>query len=1015
MKNLLKLIVLCVFITSVTQAQSKKNVIVDLQQHKLSLDGKWGFSPAEGDLKPLDASPKAIDAKAAEINNASSKSESNWNTVTSPQFLNKISWWLPQVSLAYEKSEKERVDAFPFDAEKVQSGWYQKTLELPNDFKATKNEIYANFEGVATISRVYCNGNYVGGHLGMFGSFSCRLTPYLKKGKNTLAVYVERGVVAEKGNEVVSIAVTVPVTRDMLASLNSGMFGGFGNGPRAKFMGIWQPVHLEISKVGGKIDDVFFKPTLTGHSLQVEIANPNKKAVENEITYTIKDKITGQLLAEGKSEGLVSVDASQKNTLTIKKEGLSPTLWTPDRPYLYQLQVLLKDKKGNQLDQYECEVGYRTVSTKGKDIILNGKPYWIRGANMPPYGYKPNDEETARGFLQYMHDGNTVVTRSHGNPWNHLWYSLADQIGVGVSSEGVRPWALMTTAKPPSKGILEHWKQEQLESIKHYRNHPSILFYEISNEGLQGDHENREKLAIFKDLIDAVRAMDDSRPIFQTSGDPDVKKQGDIEDVHSYWGWYESSSFINDYTKSKRGLNSTNGMPFVNEECAVPYSMIDNGSVHPAYVGRYAAQSWIGDIGTYSKDVAYFQNHIYQEGKMKAEKLRYSRNFVDNSGFMLFSNVTWIQNALSKPVEDWKPFPVYYGVKEGFQPILTALRTAQRSFFAGSSINTNVFIVNDDKDFKDIKNTNLLVAIKDAKGNVLQSQKLSCGDVNYFETKTYPLTLQIPAINTDKEYCTIAFSLFNDKDEVISQNTYQITIHRQLKAEVKQLKILSLGNSVGVNEALSNLGAIITSEVNVKNADVIVLGPQANLTSVNVVKSLKKGGRLIVLQQKADAHRFCEDILIPDGEAVGDKSANNDSYMFTDSKIFKNSLEKSKGEFVEMLNWDKHPSLFKSLEAMDWKWWAMRDSAAAYVSSASHHIDIKNPDVNPIGRYLNSHFYWQGNLKKVYDNTISYPVFSVSRSYGDLVVCELNITESIDLDPRAEITLRNLVNEKMKD
>ncbi len=1013
MRLLLKLTVSCLFLSSFANAQSGKIVTVDLQQQKLSLDGDWDFSPAQGNFKPADASPKAIDEKALQINNASVIKNDDWQTVKSPQFLNRISWWLPNVSEAYEKQEEMRVKSFPFDADKIQSGWYQKTLELPKGFKATKNELYANFEGVATISRVYCNGSYVGGHLGMFGSFSCRLTPYLKKGKNTLAVYVERGVVAEKGNEVVSIAVTVPVTRDMLASLNSGMFGGFGNGPRAKFMGIWQPVTLEVSKVGGKIEDVFFKPTLTGHALQIELTNPNKKATKNQISYSIKDKKTGQLLVDEKSGDIVSINPNQKNTITISKDGLSPHLWTPDRPYLYQLQVVLKDEKGNQLDKYECEVGYRTVSTKGKNIILNGKPYWVRGANMPPYGYKPNDEPTAKGFLQLMHDGNTVITRTHGNPWNELWYSLADEIGIGVSSEGVRPWALMTTAPPPNNAILAHWKQEQLESIKKYRNHPSILFYELSNEGLQGDYENPAKLAIFKELIDAVKKLDDSRPVFQTSGDPDVKKQSDIEDVHSYWGWYDSSSFVNDYTKNKRGLNSTNGMPFVNEECAVPYSMIDNGAVHPAYVGRYAAQSWVGDIGTYSKDVSYFQNHIYQEAKMKAEKLRYSRNYVDNSGFMLFSNVTWIQNALSKPVKDWKPFPVYDGVKEGFQPILTALSTAQRNFFAGDTIKTNLFIVNDDKDFRDIKNTNLLIAIKDAKGNVLQSQKLSCGDVNYFDTKTYLVTLIMPAVNLDKEYCTIALALSDEQKEILSQNTYQIRIYANPKTETQPIKILSLGNTNAVNTALKKMGALSTTESNVKNADVIILGPQANLTGVGVVKHLKKGGRLIVLQQKADAHRFCEDILIPDGEAIGDKSANNDSYMFTVSKIFKNSLETSKGEFVEMLNWDKHPPLFKNLDAMDWKWWAMRDSSAAYVSSASHHIDIKNPKVNPIGRYLNSHFYWQGNLKKVYDNTISYPVFSVVKDYGDLVVCELNISESIDKDPRAETTLRNLVLEKI--
>lgn len=110
----------------------------------------------------------------------------------------------------------------------------------------------------------------------------------------------------------------------------------------------------------------------------------------------------------------------------------------------------------------------------------------------------------------------------------------------------------MSKAPAPPLTILKHSKEEQLEVIKKYRNHPSVMIYSVSNEGLQGDYENPEKLAIFKDIIEAIRKMDPSRPIIQTSGDPDVAGNADLEDVHTYWGWYESSYFINDYTKPRR-------------------------------------------------------------------------------------------------------------------------------------------------------------------------------------------------------------------------------------------------------------------------------------------------------------------------------------------------------------------------------------------------------------------------------------------------------------------------------
>ena len=106
---------------------------------------------------------------------------------------------------------------------------------------------------------------------------------------------------------------------------------------------------------------------------------------------------------------------------------------------------------------------------------------------MPPYGYKPNDAGLARNFLQKMHDSNQVITRAYGNPWNHLWLDAADEAGVGVSVEGVWPWALMIKGMPPPpQPILDQWKTEQLETTVEYRNHPSVLFYCISNEGLAG-------------------------------------------------------------------------------------------------------------------------------------------------------------------------------------------------------------------------------------------------------------------------------------------------------------------------------------------------------------------------------------------------------------------------------------------------------------------------------------------------------------------------------------------------
>jgi hypothetical protein len=65
--------------------------------------------------------------------------------------------------------------------------------------------------------------------------------------------------------------------------------------------------------------------------------------------------------------------------------------------------------------------------------------------------------------------------------------------------------------------------------------------------------------------------------------------------------------------------------------------------------------------------------------------------------------------------------------------------------------------------------------------------------------------------------------------------------------------------------------------------------------------------------------------------------------------------------------------------------------------------------VMPLGRYLQEHFYWSGDLKQVYESKLTYPVFAVKRPWGELLVCDLAISDAVALDPRAARTLTNLL------
>lgn len=824
----------------------------------------------------------------------------------------------------------------------------------------------------------------------MFGSFECRLTPHINwGGANELLVYVERGGPSKHKDQVVSVEASVAVTQNMLSSLNKSMFDKIGK--RYNPMGIWQPVTMEISPTGGRIADVFFQPALDGHTIEFTMENPDPNMdASGALSYTITNKKSGRVIASETVRSSLNLPSGKSQTFSISKDGLNPELWSPDHPNLYLLDVRWESSKGKVIHTYHHQVGYRTVATKGEQVYLNGKPYWSRGANMPPYGYKPNDEQTARGFLQLMHDGNTVITRSHGNPWNNMWFTAADEIGVGVSLEG-STWALLAKNLPPEASI-EHWKNETLEIVRQYRNHPSILFYVISNEGIaHAEVRNPEKLAIYKDIIEDVRAIDPSRLIFQTSGNPDHQNIADIQDVHSYWDWYMPSSFVYDYTKPMSGLTLQDGRPFMNQECAIPYSMIDDGSVHPSYIGRYCAQSWVGDLGVHGQDKSYFQEHIRATGKLKAEKLRYSRSEIPTAGVMLFSNVTWIQHALSKPVDSWKPFPVYHGVKEAYQPVLVGLTTTQYVFYAGQQLNTNLFVVNDDTQATDHKNLRANVSFTNKAGKALAVTQLPVGNVAYYQVKKIPVQIEIPANHQIKgnAEANIKVELVRNDGTIISTNHYPIRLASKV-APKKEAKALQVGLS-GCKPELSyflrsagfNVSDIAASKA---KKDVIIIGAaDAATTSEEAEKLLKPGGRLIVLGQGSKAYRFLEgsDVAV--------------------------SVENGHGEFVEMLGWKDRNPVFAGLNAMDWKWWAQGEGKPAYVISARHRLDATKKNVIALGRYLPPHAYWSGDWDEIYKKTLSYPVFAVNQDWGQVVVCELMIENAVAFDPRAGQTIVNLI------
>src|SRR6185295_1962629 len=243
----------------------------------------------------------------------------------------------------------------------------------------------------------------------------------------------------------------------------------------------------------------------------------------------------------------------------------------PGEPNLYRLEVKLESDAGVLLDSSSHEVGFRTFEIRGNQFFLNGKPYWLRGANHLPYGKNPFDPALARKLIQSLHDANIRITRTHATPWNEAWLDAADEIGLGVSLEGIRPWALAGKigATPPE--LFAHWLMENEDVVKRARNHPSVFIYTIGNEMLLRDTTNVAKWKQLSDVVKQTRKLDPMRPVicsseyarepenYNTLLDPNGIDDGDADDLHRYNNWYAASSFVVD-AKLEKEIKNNSGM-----------------------------------------------------------------------------------------------------------------------------------------------------------------------------------------------------------------------------------------------------------------------------------------------------------------------------------------------------------------------------------------------------------------------------------------------------------------------
>jgi len=395
--------------------------------------------------------------------------------------------------------------------------YYRKEFTLPANWNG--KSILLNFDAVDWEAAVWVNGVHVGAHKGAYDRFSFDITPYLKSGKQEVVVAVD------------DPSSTGTQARGKQQLPQQGIW-------YTPVSGIWQTVWLEAVSRDAWISELRIVPDIDKGTVKIiPISNRPLRP-----SYKVNISVS-----KGGSK-VAAADVVVNREVEVPIE--NARLWSPDDPFLYDLQVSLTDKDGSVLDKVDSYFGMRKISlgtVNGlKYTFLNNKPifqygtldqgWWPDGLHTPP-----SEEAMVFDIIKTKEMGFNMI-RKHIKVEPDLWYYHCDKAGILVWQDMPSGMAVEPTGengKPfhlqhvPNKGADLHrdaesaaqFEWELRRMIDQHYNSPSVVTWVPLNEGW-GQYATVR-------LANTVKSLDSTRLVNAVSGWA-LRPVGDLHDIHTY-------------------------------------------------------------------------------------------------------------------------------------------------------------------------------------------------------------------------------------------------------------------------------------------------------------------------------------------------------------------------------------------------------------------------------------------------------------------------------------------------
>jgi len=378
--------------------------------------------------------------------------------------------------------------------------WYKKSFDY--DLKEDKR-LFVYFGAVNYKADVYLNGTKLGTHEGGFTPFNFEITSIVKPQDNFLVVKVDN----TRSDEAVPTQNTDwwnygGITRDVLLIEEPAVF--------------IQDYLVQLKKGNNS--------TIAGF---IALSNPVR---DKKITISIpelKVELEVQTSADGKAVFEFNVDTKKAGNIKY---------WSPENPKLYQ--VILKSEHQSLKD----EIGFRTIETKGPDILLNGKSVYLRGISIHEeyHGHRATSESDDLALLTWAKELGCNYVRLAHYPHNEHMVRLADKMGLMVWEEIPVYW----TVDFKNKATYKNAQNQLTEAITRDKNRACIIIWSMANETPLSEARN----TFILDLVKHASALDKTRLISAALLTRSENGVGILDDIlgeyvdilafNQYTGWY---------------------------------------------------------------------------------------------------------------------------------------------------------------------------------------------------------------------------------------------------------------------------------------------------------------------------------------------------------------------------------------------------------------------------------------------------------------------------------------------